>query len=169
MTISIIILFISFLLDGLLSLYKYYLLFDLFYINTLFTVTALVLIYPLLQNNYKSYYKISFIVGLFYDIVYTNTLLLNSAIFLLLSLIIRYYYININNNLVNSFIINIINIVLYQVIFFIILCLVGYLPLNFRLLFNDNLSFIIINSVYFIILYIIIRVICRKWKIRYFE
>ena len=55
MNISIIIIIISFLLDGLLSIYRHYFIFDLL---PLFTITSLIIIYPLLYNKINNYYKI---------------------------------------------------------------------------------------------------------------
>ena len=111
MNISIIIIIISFLLDGLLSIYRHYFIFDLL---PLFTITSLIIIYPLLYNKINNYYKIIIILGLLYDIVYTNTLLLNVSLFLLLSYIIKNYYFYLKNNLFNGIILNIIIIMLYR-------------------------------------------------------
>ena len=67
MSFSIIIVLISFILEGIISKYipMNTVLFESF-----FTVISLIIIYPYFHNEEKKYFTLAFFTGLFYDIVY---------------------------------------------------------------------------------------------------
>ena len=64
---------------------------DISLFTTIYTVIALVVIYPQF-NNYKKYYILVFIFGFLFDMVYTSTFFLNTFIFIVLSLLISFLY-----------------------------------------------------------------------------
>ena len=75
---------ISFFLDGILS---HYILPNSLFLP-LFTVVALVLIYPYFNNNNYRYFKYIALLGLLYDISYLDTLFLNFFIFIIIGFIV---------------------------------------------------------------------------------
>ncbi len=156
MIISITIGFISFFLDGLFSTYREHLLFNTFNIMTLFVVSSLVLIHPFLKPNIKKYFKYAVVIGILYDVVYMNTLFLNAGLFVLLGYFINISYLYLSNNVINGFFINIATILLYKILFYLILSLVGYFDFEIYLLFKGTLSYIFINSFYFLLVYSLI-------------
>ena len=65
----------------------------------LFTIVSLVIIYPYLKKERANYYKIAAVLGLFYDIVYTDTLILNLFLFVMTAYFItKMNYILSNNS-----------------------------------------------------------------------
>lgn len=156
--ISYIILGISFILENSWSL--------IFYKNTslflsLFALVTIFSIYPLYKNN-KKYYITSFIYGLIYDIVFTNTIFLNAIIFLFLSFIISKIHKNFNMNVFNTIMLNIGLIVLYRTINYLIIIVVDNLSFNYVLLLKSIYSSLIINIIYVLILNFIIKKVCPK-------
>lgn len=142
-----IVLLFSFYLDGILS-----------YINiaSLTTLLSLIIIYPYLINHKKKYFIICFIVGLLYDIAYTNTFLLNASIFLLLGYLI-------STNIVNNTIITSITIItIYRILTFLLLVFINYLEFNINILFNSIIYSLPFNIIYFFLIYKIFRGIYRK-------
>jgi rod shape-determining protein MreD len=152
-----IIICISFFLDGLLSVYQNISILELIYFRPMFTVAALSLVYLWYFKNHKYYYRTCFITGFFYDLLYTNMLPLNILIFFMLGLIIQKLYSFFKVNLMNGIIINLITIITYHVITFVILFLIGYLSLDLSSISHNFLGIIITNSVFYIILYFIFR------------
>ena len=75
---------ISLILDGIVSVY----------INNtilipLFTLTSLVYIYKYYEKKENIYFLIALIIGILYDSLYTDIILLNSLVFLFLAVIIK--------------------------------------------------------------------------------
>jgi rod shape-determining protein MreD len=153
----IIIICISFFLDGLLSIYQSISFLDIIYFKPLFTIVSLSFIYLWCFKNHKIYYKTCFLIGIIYDLLYTNTFPLNILLFLLLGLIIQKLYLYFETTFLNGVIINLIIITIYHIISFIVLFLIGYLPFDFYVISHNLLSIIITNSIFYIILYIVFR------------
>lgn len=151
------ILIFSFYLEGILSR-----LVDISFLIPLTTLLSLILIYPYLYDSKRNYYIICFITGLIYDIVYTNTLFLNSFIFLLIGYLISLLNIIITNNSLNVIIISLIIITIYRITTYLILVFVDYLNFNILDLFNSIIYSIILNIIYISIMYKITDLISKK-------
>jgi rod shape-determining protein MreD len=165
MIISILIVIISFLLDGILSVYQ---LIGIYKIFPFFTIVSLVLIYPYFNRNDKNYFKICALIGFLYDIVYTNTMFFNLILFVIVGLIVKRYYLYLNNNLINSFIINLLVLFFYLTISAIILILISYMTFEGLTLSEHLFEILLINSIYLLFSYILLKGICRKFNIRSF-
>lgn len=153
------IIFISFYLDGIVS---NFISINTDLLNPLLTLVTLIIIYPYFYNNEKKYYLICFLVGILYDIIYTNTLGLNAIIFLIIGFFVKKINIFISNNFINVSFISLIIIILYRVISFFILILIGYINLDFNKLLHSITSSLLLNIIYTIILYLITDNISRK-------
>ncbi|MDD2489939.1 MAG: rod shape-determining protein MreD [Bacilli bacterium] len=158
--VRLIILGLSFYLDGLLSIYQSYSLFSFLSFLPLFTITSLVLIFPYFTKQ-KPYLKYCFILGLFYDVAYTNTLLLNAVVFTLIGILIKCLYFYLNNNFLNGILINIITIISYETILYLILTIVQYLSFNLNTFILMLISFIITNTIYYAIIYLTLILLRR--------
>ena len=113
----ILFLIIAFYLDGLLS--------NMFivssYLYPLCFLLSLVLIYPSFKKSELSkYYLISLIMGLLYDIVYTNTLFINFIIFFLIAILIKNIYNLVSNNYLSLILISFFVIVIYRTLTYLI-------------------------------------------------
>jgi len=147
---------LSFFLDGLLSIYQELSIFGVIYFKPMFTIVSLVLIYPKYQKDINNYLKICLVLGLCYDLFYTNMLFLNMLVFPLLGYIIHRVYLFLIDGLVNSLAINLIALVSYNFIIYFVLFLTRYLSFNVSLFLYDLLSILITNTIYFIILYLLL-------------
>lgn len=132
---------ISFLLDGLLSNFLSF---------PLFTLTSLII-----SSYYKqeeTILKYSLIIGVIYDIIYTNTLILNALIFYFIILFVLKIK---QNNFKNMIIIYILSLLIYIIFTYFILVLFRYINFDIIYFLTAILKALIINIIYFLILYFI--------------
>ena len=115
------------------------------YLVPLLTLTSIIFI----KNNISDikYYYLSFLIGLLYDLLFTNVVLFHSIIFLNISFIVK--HIKIKDNLLNNIILTISVIIIYRIIMFLLYLL---LSINMNLL-SSILNSLIINIIFVIILY----------------
>ncbi len=158
MKISIITIIVSFILDGIIS---NFISLDS-YLKPLFTVVSLIIIYPFLHNKQNEYLKIAFITGILYDIIYTNTIFLNAIIFILLAFTIIKINVFITNNFINVGFISLFIVIIYKIVNFFILVIIGYLNLNFNVLLNSIIKSLLLNILYTVVAYFITDKIARK-------
>ncbi len=148
---SLIIVILSFILEGNLSNY--------FSINTNFFNTCLVFSSLIIISNIiekkEAFYLFAFFTGLFYDLFFIDRIGYSILTFLLGSIIIK----NINKITKIKFDIikDIIIIISYRVISYIVLVLIGYLSFDTFKLLHSIYSSIILNIIYIIILTILFR------------
>ena len=160
-----IIIFISFILDLYLSLYSQL----IFNFIPLFTIVSLLIIYPFYYKNNNYYYKICLITGLLYDLLFTNTLILNMLLFLFMGLIISALYNNKENNILYGLLFNSFILLSYHLSIIIILILINYLSFSFLSIMSELLSVLIINNLYYIFIYLLINKILIKKKTFYYH
>ena len=72
--IPITVIIVSLLLDGILTNYLPFLVNDLSYLTPLLTVVSIFIIYPLNRKKELKFFILIFIVGIIYDLLYTNLL-----------------------------------------------------------------------------------------------
>ena len=118
------------------------------YFTPLFSLVSIILIYPYFNKNTNHYLVAVGILGLAYDIFYTDTLVLNLTIFLALGLLIKYVYSIFTINIVNSIIWLLVIIILYRTVTYVILFLAGYLSLDLMSLLKSIYSSLILNVTY---------------------
>lgn len=160
MTISII--FISFFLDGICS--NLLQLSPLLY--PLFSLLSLVIIFPYYKKrNIKKYYITSLLLGLIYDVVYTNTLFLNMLFFFLLSILISLLYNLLNNTMLNAFLISFFLIVCYRLFTYLVLLFTDIVTFDINVLFTSIYSSLIVNIIYLLLFYYITKIISKKCRI----
>ena len=159
---KIIILVISFLLEGVIS--------NFVPVNgflaPLFTLTALIIIYPLFDESFE-YYKYAFITGLAYDLFYTDTIVFHAIIFTFMSFLITRLNLVLSDNYVNVLIIIAICILVYRVITYGLLILVSSMSFDFLSLVFSILKSLIINLIYSVILFFVVKKIQKKYKYKF--
>lgn len=139
------ILVISFLLDNLIS---FFLNTNLLF-NPLLSLVSLIIIFRYYHRKDENKYLItSFVLGLVYDIVCTDTIFLNAGIYLLLSLFIIKFYKIFSYNLLNSAILLIIVIIIYRSIIFLVLSNFNFISFNLYHLLQSIYSSLILNLLY---------------------
>ncbi len=164
MIINYLILFFAFLLEGILSIFIPFSINNLSLFTPLITIASLVILFPYFKENNKNYLWSCVFLGFAFDILYTDTLILNAFVFFLAGLFIKWLYLFLNKNLLNSLFIVLTTITFYQFLSYLILVIVGYLSFNiFSLLYLFVHSYLF-NIIYALILYLILSKVYRKKK-----
>lgn len=165
MIVSVITIIVSFLLDALISNHISYSLVNPSIFKTIFTLVGLVNIYPYF-NNEKKYLYILIIAGILFDIVYTNTFMFVTIIFIIIYLVNKFVNFFLSFNLININIISILSIFIYNILSFLALNLVNYNSYNFSLLLKILLNSIIGTIIYSSLVYISLKKIYNMLNIK---
>ena len=165
MMVAIIYLSISFILDGIISNYLPFELANPSCLKTIYTIIALTIMYNSFYNQ-KKYLTILIILGVLFDIVYTNTILLNTIIFITIYLVLYNIDYLIPTNIITINIKSIICVFVYYTLTYIILLLSHFNIYDFRLLLGILLKSIIMTILYTTISYLIIKKIYKNKKIK---
>lgn len=124
--------------------------------SSLFPLISLIFIYPLFKVHNHSYFKTCFIVGLFYDVIYTNTLLFHALLFLCigyLNSILSHFF---SQKRWNLFFVIFPLIICYRLIGYIWLFCIGKIPFSNMLLWNLIFSSFLSNLIYGFVLYMLL-------------
>ena len=165
MILSIILLIISFLLQGLVSNFIG-VNSSIFY--TIYVLISLLIIYPHFENK-KKYLILLFIFGLLMDLVYTNTTLLNVSLFFIIYYFSRMFHFFLPYNLLTINISNILSVFIYNIINFLMLAILRVDSYSFisliKLLGSSILMSIIFTSiVYWLVNYLKKRLDLKEVK-----
>ncbi len=155
----IILIIISFILEGIFT--------NLISINSLllplFTITSFVFTYIYFNKEKKyTFIIISFIIGILYDIAYTNSLFINTFTFLICSLLIILINRYIKDSFISRMIINILIIISFKFISYLLLFIFGFINFNYNILIKGIYSSLILNIIYGLFLYFICDKIDNK-------
>ncbi len=156
MILIIIYTIISFLLDALMSNYLNTDIVNSSYLMTIYSVIALVIIYHFFDNDNK-YLTILIILGISFDIVYTNTFLLNIFIFIIIYFVIKTINNYIPNNILTINLKTLLAITIYHLLTFLILNLANYNNYPINILFSILSKNIIMTTIYTTTSYLIIK------------
>ncbi len=156
-----VVLIISFVLDSLIS--NFISLTGIF--MPLFTLMALIIIYPYFNGDKIKYYGTSFLIGVGYDLIYTDTIIIHGFLFLLLAFIITRLNLLLSNNYLNVSIMALVCIVIYRMVTYSLLLITANISFDLFAVFKSIYSSMLANIIYIIILYIITDKISQKFKI----
>ena len=158
----VVFLIVSFLLDGIV--------FSLLSIDStclpLFSLLSLLLMYPYCSSDKRKMYFSAIAMGVFYDIVYTNSLFLNTLLFCLTIYIIDKLFKYLTNNFVNTFIVSTIVICLYRILNYLTFIVLGMLSWNFNDVVISISHSLIINYVYVIVFYFLLYALSKRMDIK---
>ncbi len=162
MTAIIIISIISIIVDGILTNYLPYLVNDLTLFTPMFTVILTFILYPLFFKNNKNYLIYLFILGIIYDLLYTNLLFFNGFIFVFLGYISIFIYKNFPVTVFRVMFYLILIIIIYESTFALCILIFDLVPITFdRLIYKISHS-IILNIIYGLVIYLITLKIVNK-------
>ncbi|MBP3800382.1 MAG: rod shape-determining protein MreD [Bacilli bacterium] len=147
---------ISFVIDYYLSLYLPYEKNSLSYLTPLFIPILIYLLYPLFKNK-KTYILVSIIIGIVYDLIYTNLLYFNGIIFLFISLITILIYKYFKNNIYLNIIYLLLIIIFYELVSVLLFIIFGVISVSIYEVFYKITHTIIINLIYGTTIYIVIN------------
>lgn len=156
MIITITYIILSFFLDGIYSNYVNFTLIDISYFKTIFTIISLIIVNEYYYNK-KKYIILLLITSLIFDIVYTNTFILNTVIFFVIYLANIFLDNKLNNNIMTINIRTYISISIYHILTYVILLLSNYNSYNPKLLLNIIIRSLPMTIIYTTICYILLK------------
>ena len=162
--IPIIILIISFILDGILTNFLPYLVNDLSLFTPLLTLVSIFMIYPFYKKKQNKYFIIITIVGILYDLFYTNLLFFNASLFIIIGLITKYIYKNFKINYIRIIIYIILIITFYELLTGIIILIFNLVPITLPKVIYKITHSLILNIIYSEIIYLILKKLPKKYK-----
>ena len=133
--------------------------------SPLFVLMTLIIIYPFLLNEKRSYYKYCFFTGILYDVIYTDTIVVHGLLFLIIGFIITKINLILANNHVNVMVMALIVMLLYRSILYCLLMLTGNVNANLYHFFQSIYLSFMANVIYVLILNIITDKLSIKLKI----
>ena len=164
MIISLIIIIVSLLLDGILSNFLPYLYTNLSIFTPLFTLVSIFMIYPFFKKKEKTYFILIFIVGIIYDLFYTNLLFFNGVLFITIGLLIKYIYKTYEITPLRLILYIIILITSYEFLTSLVLLIYNVVEVTFYKVFYKIINSLVLNIIYSEIIYLIIKLIPNKYK-----
>ena len=162
MVFSIIIVIISFLLDGILSNFLPFMMNDLSLFTPYFTLVSIVILYPFFKKNGKNYYILIGITGFLYDLFYTNLLFTHAIFFLIIGLVVSFIYKKMELNLLTNLLLIIFIIIFYQSIYALCLFIFNVFPITINNVFYLIGHSLLLNVIYGEILYLICKYLPHK-------
>ena len=165
MIIAVTYVILSFILDGLLSNYIGFNLVDPSYLKTIYSIISLVIIYNYFDNQ-KKYLIVLIVLGIFFDIVYTNTFILNIVVFFIIYIVLSNLDYVMPTNIITINIKSIACISTYHIITYIILLLSNYNSYSIKLLGLILIRSIIMTIIYTTISYLIMNKIYDNKRIK---
>lgn len=166
MKMGMIVLVISFLLDGFLSLWLPFQFNRLFILKAMFTITTLVVIYPYFNHKNSRFYQAGLLFGFLYDIIYTNTWPFNTLVFLLLCYLIIVLNYLLVSNMINLLIMQMVVLVSYELLSFLILNIIGYTTIYLSDVIFKATHSLLLNLFYGWLLLMVLNLISDKYKIK---
>lgn len=135
------------------------------FLISLFLLTSLVILYPYFKD------KIIFVIvcvicGFFYDVAFSDSVFINTISFGICSGLIMIGYNYMKYNIYTSNFINIVNIVFYRLISYLLLVIVDVVSFNGFSLLKGIYNSILINIVYGIIIYLILNLLSKIFNIK---
>lgn len=160
--IPLIILILSFILDGILTNFLPYTELSLF--TPLLTLVSIFLIYPFYKKTEIRYFVTLIILGLLYDLFYTNLLFFNATLFLLIGFITKIIYRNLDINFIKLIIYIIGIIIIYELTTGIIILIFNLVPITITKILYKITHSILLNVIYAELIYFILKIIPKKFK-----
>jgi len=162
--ISIIIVIVSFILDGILSNFLPYVVNDLSLFTPSFTLVSIFLVSSFYHHKEKKYYILCFITGLLYDLFYTNLLFFNGFMFLVMGIITIKIHKYFGMDFFKLVIYIALIITIYESLSALIFIIFNLVPITLYKLVYKISHTLILNIIYALLVFTIIRFIPKKYK-----
>lgn len=160
--IKYLIIIISLILDGILS--NFLPVINLSYFTPLLTLTSIFIVYPFYIKDEYKYYITSFVVGIIYDLLYTNLLFFNGIIFVLIAFVVRIIYKNLNISFLKNILYIILIIIVYESSTALIFMIFKLVPITLSKVVYKITHSLLLNIIYGELIYLILKIIPKKYK-----
>ena len=127
----------------------------------LFSILSLIIIYIHLEKK-DHIYIYSLVLGIVYDIAYTQTPFMNTLLFLLTAFLIQVFYKYVPYHIVSTSILTVIVIILYRLTTYILYVIFNDIKFNINELFQSIYLSMISNIIYIILSYLIFKLLKNK-------
>ena len=155
------VLIISFLLDG---IFSNYVTFNGIFVP-LFSLISLVVSYDFITFEKEDFYKYAFVLGLCYDLIYTDTFIFYAFLFMFMVFVIMQISKVLTSNYFGLIIVSLISIILFRCITYFFLIITGNVIFNIDNLYRGIYSSLLINILYgFIVKCICDFIVSRKLR-----
>lgn len=138
------------------------------YMNPLFAICALIIVYPYFKDKNK-FLLVCFLYGTCYDILFSSFLFIHAFLFVLLGYIIMILNHLWTHNILNTILFAILTISIYKVIYYFLLAVIDKIEWTSTACFQMISHSLLMNIFYITILYFITDFISKKYKIRKVE
>lgn len=153
------VLIISFLMDGIVSNYVP---FNGFFVPLL-SLMGLIVSYEFFTFEKEEYYKYAFILGLCYDLIYTDTFVFYAFLFIFMAFVIMHVSKILTSNYFGLFIVSLVCIILFRIITYFFLIITGNVVFDVNSLYKGIYNSLLINIIYgFIVKFICNFIVLRK-------
>lgn len=160
--IKYLIIIISLILDGILS--NFLPVINLSYFTPLLTLTSIFIVYSFYTKDEYKYYITSFVVGIIYDLLYTNLLFFNGIIFVLIAFLVRIIYKNLNISFLKNILYIILIIIVYESSTALIFMIFKLVPITLNKVVYKITHSLLLNIIYGELIYLILKIIPKKYK-----
>lgn len=163
--LTVVSLIVSFIFQGLISNYLGYTFGDISIFFTIYVLINLLVLKPFYDDDNK-YILLIVIVGILTDVIYSNLLLSNICIFLVVAYFARIFYSYFPYNMLMVNICNLICISIYHCLSFLVLYMVRYDQCSFMVLIRVLYSSVIMTVVYSSFLYFVFNFFRDKFELK---
>ena len=161
----IIVTLLSFFFQGFISTILNYTLTNPTIFSTIYTLLTLIIIRKYFENPTK-YYIFVAIFGFLYDLTYTNSVILNTALFLAITFLIDFFKSQLSDTILTANIAGLIAIVIYNILSYLILTIIGYNNYNPKFLLIILTHSILMTVIFTSIMYFLIDYLYTKFDLK---
>jgi len=165
MILSVASLIISCLIQGMISNYLGYTYTGVSIFSTLYILINLLLLRPYFENE-KKYILLLIIFGLIVDIVFTNTFIFNTCLFLIIYFFSKVFHSFFPYNAITLSVSNLLSIFIYHFLNFLTLTIIRYDSYTLSGLSTILSHSILMTIIYTCVLYYVLRLIRAKLQLR---
>lgn len=151
--------FISLLLDGITSNVK------VSFLLPLFSILSIIIIYPFFKDKFK-YFLLCGLLGLLYDILYSDIFIQYLIIFTIISFIIHLFNKLLVYNILNVLILSIVTIIFFRLITYIFYLGFNNGSFSFLLFIESIYNSLLINIIYILLSYYLFDYLNFKKKLK---
>ena len=165
MVLSIIVLLLSLIIQGTALNYMGYIYTDLSWLSTIYLLVAFLVLRPYFENE-KKYLILLIIFGLIIDIVYTNTFIFNTCLFVLIYYFSKAFHFFFPYNVITLNISSLLGVFIYHIISFIFLTILNYDNYTIGVLLKILSHSILMTIIYTSLVYFITNFFKEKFDLR---
>lgn len=162
MIFPILLIIISFFLDGILSNFLPFMMGELSYFTPFLTLICIILVYPLFKKKERHYMLAIMLTGLLYDLFYTNLFLTHCLLFGFFGLLVILLYRKVAINWLTNLCLLVFFLFFYQGCFSLLLFVFNIVPITLDGFLYQFSHSLVLNVLYGEVLYFIIKSIPRK-------